>query len=199
VTFAGHFAAAVLAAGLVWTTAASLRPPGAAAADLNTLLPTCLACHGESGVSTTDNVPSLGAQPADYLLVQLFIFRNGQRTGEPMNTLTKDFTDDDLQVFATALGKLPAPPPAAAAPDAERVARAAALIDKYHCGFCHNPDLTGHDQIPRLARQREDYLIASLRGFKAGTRAGYDPAMAEVMEPITDAEILDLAYAISRL
>jgi cytochrome c553 len=45
------------------------------AADLQENLAPCLACHGAEGQSETENVPSLGAQPAPYTVIQLFIFR----------------------------------------------------------------------------------------------------------------------------
>jgi cytochrome c553 len=37
-----------------------------------------------------------------------------------------------------------------------------------------------------------------LREYKNNTRNGYDDAMAEVLAPVTDAQIADLAYAIAR-
>jgi cytochrome c553 len=33
----------------------------------------CLACHGEKGYSEHPAVPSLGGQPAPYLLIQLYL------------------------------------------------------------------------------------------------------------------------------
>src|SRR4029078_1417381 len=39
----------------------------------------CLACHGETGQSENPDVPSLGGQPAPYLLIQLYMFREKQR------------------------------------------------------------------------------------------------------------------------
>ena len=57
----------------------------------------CLACHGETGQSETENTPSLGAQPAPYTLIQLFVFRQKLRTFEPMNEMAKALTDDDLR------------------------------------------------------------------------------------------------------
>ena len=53
--------------------------------------------------------------------------------------------------------------------------------------------------MPRLAAQREDYLLKALRDYKAQTRPGYEPTMDEVMRPVTDAEIVDLAHYLSRL
>ncbi|HEX8665164.1 MAG TPA: hypothetical protein VF744_14170 [Beijerinckiaceae bacterium] len=35
----------------------------------------CLACHGETGTSQTPEVPSLGGQPASFVLIQLYVFR----------------------------------------------------------------------------------------------------------------------------
>jgi hypothetical protein len=34
--------------------------------------------------------------------------------------------------------------------------------------------------------QREDYLFKALRGYKSGERVGYDPAMAEVAQELSD-------------
>jgi cytochrome c553 len=52
----------------------------------------CLACHGEKGQSETPDVPSLGAQPAPYTLIQLYLFREKMRTIEIMNEMTKGFS-----------------------------------------------------------------------------------------------------------
>lgn len=60
----------------------------------------CLACHGATGQSLTPDVPSLGGQPAPYLLIQLYLFREKQRTVEIMNEMAKNFTDDDLRAFS---------------------------------------------------------------------------------------------------
>ena len=53
--------------------------------------------------------------------------------------------------------------------------------------------------MPRLAGQREDYLVKALREYKNNTRRGYDPAMAEVLYAINDEQILDLAYFLARI
>jgi cytochrome c553 len=158
----------------------------------------CLACHGEKGQSETPEIPSLGGQPAPYLLIQLYLFREKQRTVEIMNEMTKGFTDDDLRAFSDFIAKLPAPPPPADAGDAARLASGRALITQHRCNACHNLDLAGRENIPRIADQREDYLVRTLREYKNNTRRGYDGAMAEVLAPVTDAQIVDLAYAIAR-
>jgi cytochrome c553 len=163
-------------------------------------LPTCLGCHGETGQSQTPNVPSLGAQQAFYVTVQLLMFREKMRVVEPMNDMTKDLTDDDLRTFAEAIATtLPAPQPAGGPVDEARMQRARALVAQNRCNFCHKSDFSGQDNVPRIGAQREDYLVKTLRGYKDNSRHGYDASMADVIAPITDAQILDLAYYIARV
>ncbi len=167
----------------------------------------CLACHGEKGQSETPEIPSLGGQPAPYLLIQLYLFREGQRASsfkkddqmiQVMTEMTKGFTDDDLRNFSDLLAKLPPPMPPADAGDAVRMQSGRALITQNRCNSCHNLDLSGRENIPHIANQREDFLAKTLREYKDNTRHGYDGVMAEVLAPITDAQIADLAYYIAR-
>jgi len=158
----------------------------------------CLACHGANGRSDTVEVPSLGGQPAPYLLIQLYLFREKQRVAEIMNDMTLDFTDEDLRAFADAIAKLPPPQPPTDVPDAARLQNGRALIGQHRCNTCHNLDLTGRENIPRIADQREDYLVKTLRDYKSNARQGYDGVMAEVLALISDAQILDLAYYLAR-
>ena len=171
----------------------------ATAASLAERLAPCLACHGEQGQSNTPEVPSLGAQPAFYVMVQLYMFRERLRTVEIMNTMTQGLTDDDLRSVADIIAKLPPPHRVEAPGDPARLERARALIQQHRCNFCHNPDFSGAQQVPRLAGQREDYLVKALREYKNNTRRGYDPAMAEVLYEISDKQLLDLAYFLTRL
>src|SRR3954447_7131196 len=87
-------------------------------------LPACLACHGEKGISETPEVPSLAGMPADFTLIQLFLFRQGTRKVEIMNDLAKDMTDDDLRKFAEYFSKLPPPKASRDAADPQVAARA---------------------------------------------------------------------------
>ena len=161
-------------------------------------LPTCLACHGESGQSQNAGVPSLGAQQAFYVTVQLLMFRDRMRVVDPMNDMAKGLSDGDLQSFADIIAKLPAPKPPDDPTDAARVQRAQALVAQNRCNFCHMPNFAGQQNVPHIADQREDYLVKALRGYKDNSRRGYDSSMADVIAPITDDQILDLAYYIAR-
>lgn len=171
----------------------------AAAQTVQERLPACLACHGENGQSQTDGIPSLGGQQAFYTTVQLLMFRERMRIATPMNEVTKGLSDNDLQAFADAISKLPPPSPAPGSVDEARMARARALVEQNRCNSCHTVNLGGQQNVPHIADQREDYLIKALRGYKDNSRRGYDPFMASVTEPITDDQILDLAYYIARV
>src|SRR5580698_8080513 len=111
---------------------------------------TCFACHGEQGISLTENIPSLGGQRAPYALIQLFMFREKLRTFEPMNAMTKAFTADDLRGFSDFIATLPKPAPPADAGDPARMARGQALATQNRCDSCHKPDFSGGDNVPRL-------------------------------------------------
>jgi cytochrome c553 len=171
----------------------------ASAADPSEKLVPCLACHGEKGQSELENVPSLGAQPAPYSLVQLFLFREKMRVVEPMNEMAKGLSDDDLRSLSDALALLPPPKPPTDLGDPARLERARALTEENHCNVCHRPDFSGRENVPRLADQREDYLLKALRDFKSGARRGYDATMAEALQPVEDAQLVELAYYLSHL
>ncbi|HZP79139.1 MAG TPA: c-type cytochrome [Pseudolabrys sp.] len=159
----------------------------------------CLACHGEKGTSETPDIPSLGGQQAPYTLIQLYLFREKQRVLDVMNEMTKGFSDDDLRKFSDFIATLPKPQPPADAGDPARMQRAQALVQQNHCGFCHNPDFSGKENVPRIANQREDYLLKTMREYKSNTRHGYDSSMADVVAPLTDAQMVELAYYIAHV
>ncbi len=186
------------AIGFALAALLSLVALPAAAASLDERLAPCLACHGDKGQSTIPEVPSLGAQLAYYLLFQLYMFREKMRVVEPMNAMLKGLSDDDLQKMAATISQLPPPRPAAEPAEPARLERARALVQQHRCNFCHNEVFSGEKNVPRLAAQREDYLVKALSEYKNNTRRGYDAAMADVMYPLTDIDILDLAHFLAR-
>ena len=160
----------------------------------------CAACHGANGRSDMPGVPVLAGQPSLYAITQLFLFREGRRDNEAMTAVAKTLTDDDLRGFSDYIGTLPpvpAPPPATP-PDAARMARGKALAEQHKCLFCHGADLGGGQQVPRIAGQREEYLQASLHGFKSGKRAAYTQAMPAAVSQIPPDDLDTLAYFAAR-
>jgi len=169
------------------------------AQSLQERMSTCFNCHGEKGQSQRPEVPSLGAQPALYTLIELVMFRDQLRVTEPMNEMTKGLSDDDLHAVSDIISKLPAPNPISDTPDPVRIERGRALAQQNRCNFCHQSNFQGLDNVPRLAGQREDYLIKSLRGYKDGSRRGYDAQMSEVVYAMKDEDFADVAYFLARV
>ena len=160
----------------------------------------CAACHGANGRSDIVGMPVLAGQPSLYAITQLFLFREGRRSDPAMTAVAKTLSDDDMRGFSEYIGTLPAvpPPPAAAAPDAARMAKGRALAEQHKCFFCHGPQLDGGQQVPRIAGQKEEYLQQALRGFKSGTRPGYTQAMTAAVSQVTVEELDILAYYTAR-
>lgn len=175
-----------------------LASPGASAVDLNERLQQCAACHGEDGNSRMEGVPSLAGQPVFFLLNQLVLMREGVRRIEVMMPFVKDLTDADIEALARHFASLE-PKPSEERVDPSLAARGAELAQRLRCGSCHLPTLAGQDQIPRLAKQRIDYLIAALKAFRDNTRSGADSIMSAAVYGVSDADLAALAhYAASR-
>jgi cytochrome c553 len=153
----------------------------------------CGVCHGEDGNSQMANLPSLAGQPEFFIINQLFLMREGVRKVEAMAALVKDLKDDDLQALAKHYAAL-TPKPSGEPIDPALVQRGTELAATRRCGSCHQPALTGADQIPRIAKQRIDYLIAVLKELRDGKRPGADTLMSQAVAGLSDADLAALAH-----
>ena len=158
----------------------------------------CDSCHGESGNSTMERTPSLAGQPELYLTNQLILMRERLRASEVMAPIVKGLTDAEIIELAAHYAKFtPSPSPQPA--DKVLAARGAELAVQMHCGSCHLSDYAGREQIPRLARQRLDYVIDSLVAYREGTRSGIDTSMNGVMAGVSDADVRALAHYLATI
>jgi len=165
---------------------------------LNERIQMCAACHGEDGNSKMENIPSIAGQPAFFILNQLVLMRENIRQVEAMAPIVKDLKDDDINALAEHFSKLP-PKQTDEPVDQALVQRGTALAAQKRCGSCHLPTLAGEQQIPRLAKQRVDYLAKALKEFRDSTRQGADMIMSGPVSGLSDAELTALAhYAASR-
>ena len=116
-----------------------------------------------------------------------------------MIALAKTMKDADLCGFFDFIGTLPpVPSPAPATPpDMARMSQGQALAQQHRCTFCHGPDLAGGQQVPRIGGQKEDYLRATLRGFKSGDQPGYARAMTEALSQVPVEDLDLLAYYVA--
>ena len=60
----------------------------------------CSACHGQSGIGTLPENPTLAGQHADYLAQALNDYRLGKRQNAIMGTFAGQLTRDDIEVLA---------------------------------------------------------------------------------------------------
>jgi len=60
----------------------------------------CTACHGQDGVGTLPENPTLAGQHADYLAQALNDYRLGKRQNPVMGTFAGQLTRDDIQALA---------------------------------------------------------------------------------------------------
>jgi cytochrome c553 len=160
----------------------------------------CAGCHGDNGISQTENIPSLAGQLDQFIQWQLVFFRSGTRKNEQMQPVVEQLNNDDIRNLGAYFAQLP--PPKASKPDdnpdlSEKGAQAAA---GRRCASCHTDSFAGTKAVARIAGQREDYLVKALRDYKSGVRAGGAMAvMADVAYPLSEEEIEALAHYLANL
>ena len=69
----------------------------------------CAACHGANGIATIPGYPNLAGQNEQYLVTQLKLFKNGQRTGGQSNIMAPmaaPLTDADIANLAAFYASL---------------------------------------------------------------------------------------------
>ena len=153
----------------------------------------CGACHGEDGNSKMEKIPSLAGQPAFYTLNQLFLMREGVRKVEAMAPIVKDLKDSDLTALSEHYAKL-APKRSEEPVDPELAKRGRDIAARQRCGSCHLPTLAGQEQMPRIAKQRIDYLVEVLKSYRDNPRPGADTAMSVPVGALRDPDLVALAH-----
>src|SRR5947208_10764479 len=159
----------------------------------------CVGCHGDNGVSQMDNIPSLAAQPDQFIQWQLVYFRAGTRKNEQMQPIVEQLNNDDIRNLGAYFAQL-APPkaPADGNPDLSKKGAQAAVGRR--CASCHTDSFAGTKAVARVASQRQDYLLKALHDYKSGVRSGGgQAAMADVAYPLSEEEIEALVHYLAHL
>ena len=177
---------------------ALLATPFSMAQTFEQRLQACMACHGPKGNSQIADIPSLAAQPKLFLENQLVLIREGVRDIPAMKALLDGVTDDDISRMARWFAEQPLQPQPRASVNALH-AKGQQLAEQTRCGICHLPTYIGREQMPRLAGQREDYLLHAMRTMQAGKAIGRDPIMTASILGISDADLQALAHYFSQI
>lgn len=184
----GRSLALLLAAAFAFSGAAVAQPM-----TLPERIEQCGTCHGGDGNSKLENIPSLAGQPSFFTLNALILMREGVRKVEAMAPFVKDLKDEDIQALAEHYEKLP-PKPSGETIDRALVERGAKIAAQRRCESCHLPSLAGQQQMPRLAKQRIDYMIHAMKQYLTDSRTGADTAMTAAIFGLRDEELAALAH-----
>ncbi|MDU6134271.1 c-type cytochrome [Bradyrhizobium sp.] len=159
----------------------------------------CAGCHGENGVSQTENIPSLAGQQDQFVQWPLVFFRAGTRKNEAMKPIVDQLTNEDIRNLGAYFASLtPAKAPPDNDPDLSRKGAEAAAGRR--CASCHLDSYAGTKGVARLAGQREEYLVKALHDYKSGQRVGgSQAAMTDVAYPLSAEEITALAHYLAHL
>ena len=137
-------------------------------------------------------MPSLAGQPTMFTHWQLIKYRDGRRRDKEMSPFAERLTDEDMaDLAAFYAAQKPARRPAQLDPAKVEDGKKAAVF--YQCTSCHRTNLSGHEQVPRLAGQDLDYLRRLIRSFKEKTASDLDGMMTMAAVPLRDDDIEILA------
>ena len=159
----------------------------------------CAGCHGDNGISQTENIPSLAGQPDQFLQWQLVFFRAGSRKNDQMQPIVEEIGNEDIRSLGAYFSQL-APPKGPEDKDPDLSKKGAQVATGRRCASCHTDTYAGTKAVARLAGQREEYLVKALGDYKSGVRAGGAmAAMADVAFPLSEEEIEALAHYLAHL
>ena len=160
----------------------------------------CAACHGADGNGNPSmpEVPTLAGQTWRYLYVQLRDFKEGARSNPLMSPMAQPLSRDDMIAIANFYAAQPLKPQAFKVDDAKaRLGKAKA--DETLCTMCHLGGFMGQNEIPRVAGQNYQYIVAQLKAFKARTRTNDAGNMTAVSRTLSDQDIENLGHYLAGL
>lgn len=177
--------------------AASLITAGIACAqpaDLKTTVASCSTCHGPNGRSVSPTFPSLAAQVAPYIELQLHAFKSQTRADPDAQAymwgMAAPLSDDMISQLAEFYAKQPpvaqghsAADPGLAAKGQKLFAEGVPAKQIPACASCHGPRAEGLAAFPRLAGQHGPYLLKQLLVIQSALRNA--PVMHGVVKDLT--------------
>jgi len=178
------------------------------------LAESCKSCHGQAGegmtAQTVDDetipaVPALAGQLANYSYKQLRDYFDGKRGNASMTGIAKGLSEQNAADLAVWYASLPTPKAGAAG---QAVAKAEKLAEQGDdkrilpaCFVCHGGNGEGEKMdIPALAGQQADYLVATLQAYKSGERHNdIYSRMRLIAQQLNEEEIKELAQYYQQL
>jgi cytochrome c553 len=176
--------------GVLGVLAALTFPGNAAEAPtvLDGKLAVCGVCHGVDGLPKLEGVPIIWGLQENYILKQLHEFQRGNRASNTMKGIVTTLTQEELGAAAAYFAAKNWPGSTNASPPPPIAI----------CEACHQQKLVGGVAAPRLAGQKYDYLVESMRRFAEGERKN-SPEMSSIMQAISASDREAMARYISGL
>jgi cytochrome c553 len=183
-------------AGSAFGAPPNATPDAAPDVMLNERVAQCADCHGASGVSAHEDVPTIAGQDAAFLEKTLRTFREWGRpcikssyragdTARPkadMCRIAEGLSDEDMRALAEHYAALPFQ--AAPQPFDPALAETGAALHQKHCHGCHG-DSGGHaERGPRLGGQWVTYLKTAIR---------FVPTGEHLVPPAMESTVIDLS------
>jgi cytochrome c553 len=160
----------------------------------------CAGCHGDNGISQTENIPSLAGQPDQFTQWQLVFFRGGARKNELMQQIAEQITNEDVRILGAYFASLTPPKDSKPDDNPDLSKKGAEAAVGRRCASCHGDSFAGTKAVARLAGQREEYLVKALHDYKSGVRSGgAGAAMTDVAYPLSDEEITALSHYLAHM
>lgn len=160
------------------------------------LAKTCVACHGQQGISPSGAFPNLAGQQMSYLAEQIMDIRDGDRIVPQMAGLVDDFSDQDAWDAASHFARQDANLGQANDEDAELLARGEEIYRAGDmskgipaCSACHSPTGVGIGSAvyPGLSGQHAQYTVSTLQAFASGERANSpNNVMGDIASKMSD-------------
>jgi cytochrome c553 len=170
------------------TGAASQPAPADALAASRAAATACAACHGADGNATMPGMPSLAGQHRDYLIAAMQAYKDETRKHAVMSAQMSAVDALTLQNLATFYAAQPArAQDRKASGDVVAGERLSA-----GCGGCHG--LQGHTldaRTPALAGQDPQYLVASMKAYRNGSRKHEE--MKALLVPMSETQLQHVA------
>ena len=169
----------------------------------------CVACHGDNGISLNPVWPKLAGQNPKYLETQLHEFKkgpDGNRNNAVMYGIAMTLSDSDITNLSAYYASLKSSVGLVKDDYLElgrNIYRGGNMeIKMQACMSCHGPNGQGNyaAAIPMLSGQHSEYTYQQLKKFQASTRSNdYNKMMRNIVHRMTDEEMKAVASYIEGL
>jgi cytochrome c553 len=169
----------------------------------------CVACHGDNGISLNPVWPKLAGQNPKYLEAQLYEFKkgpDGKRNNAVMYGIAMTLSDSDISNLSAYYASLKSSVGLVKDDYLElgrNIYRGGNMeIKMQACMSCHGPNGQGNyaAAIPMLSGQHSEYTYQQLKKFQASTRSNdYNKMMRNIVHRMTDEEMKAVASYIEGL